>query len=86
LLTTGKVRLRFLHASAAELTPNEYKAFSNQAPDYRLCIVRVPLGAKTLQVFMYHDAKRRWIEEMGGLLRLKIKERMSARLSTIDAI
>ncbi len=55
---------------AVELTPNEYRAFTNPAhqASYRLCVVTQALTAPQLHIFFYVADKRQWLTEQGKAL------------------
>lgn len=67
---------------AVELTPNEYRAFTNPAyqSTYRLCVVTQALTAPRLHVFSYASDRQQWLDEHGQLL--TIEPITSARLSS----
>lgn len=65
-----------------QLTPNEYKAFSKRAPDYRLCIVTEALTDPRLSICAYNPANKAWmVEGSGKPSKIKIKRAVAAAIS-----
>ena len=64
-----------------ELTPNEYKAFSEKKEDYRLAVVVNALKQPKLSVCRYSSERKAWIveteDEADRLLEIKTKESAS---------
>lgn len=65
-----------------ELTPNEYRAFTNSAyqATYRLCVVTQALTTPQLHVFSYASDQQQWLDEHGQLL--TVEPIISARLAS----
>ena len=68
---------------SVELTPNEYKAFSKKAEDYRLAVVVDALRQPKLSVCRYSPEQKGWVVETDGEedRSLKIKTKESASIS-----
>ena len=66
---------------SVELTPNEYKAFSEKKEDYRLAVVVNALKQPKLSVCRYSSERKAWIveteDEADRLLEIKTKESAS---------
>lgn len=66
---------------SVELTPNEYKAFSDEKEDYRLAVVVDALKQPKLSICRYSPEQKAWIVETEGekdrLLEIKTKESAS---------
>ena len=85
--SSGKVLLRVEvkglsgTAFSAELTPNEYKAFSEKASDYRLAVVTSALESPLLSICRYSDEESRWVVEGKHGIPLEIQLKESASIS-----
>jgi hypothetical protein len=66
---------------AVELTPNEYRAFTNPThqASYRLCVVTEALTTPLLHVFSFAPDKQQWLDERNQIL--LIEQVIGARLS-----
>ena len=62
-----------------ELTPNEYKAFTDQAIDYRLAVVVNALETPSLSVCRYSNEQGAWIieDQEGRALEVQVKQSAS---------
>ncbi len=63
-----------------ELTPNEYAAFSEKQPNYRLCVVHSALTTPTLFICRYSFETGRWIVENAKDAKVEIKPKQSAAI------
>ncbi|HEY8096055.1 MAG TPA: DUF3883 domain-containing protein, partial [Methylobacter sp.] len=71
-------------AVTAELTPNEYRIFSENRLNYRLCVVTNSLAEPTLYVFHFNLPSQSWTNELSEDLEvLNIKQKVSASVSLI---
>lgn len=84
---SGKLKLRIevkgLSGSIvkAELTPNEYKAFSENSYTYRLCIVNDALSKPSLSTCYFNLASSEWaVEDHSKSRKVKITERIAASI------
>lgn len=68
---------------SVELTPNEYKAFTQQASDYRLAVVTNALGSPCLSICRYSDEQAAWLVEDNDGRALDIKVKQSASITCI---
>ena len=66
--------------AGVELTPNEYRAFSERSEEYRLCIVYHALNHPLLSTFAYSKESGRWEDDRGN--RLIIKPRVGAQVAS----
>lgn len=66
---------------SVELTPNEYKAFSEESDDYRLAVVVSALSDPTLKICRYSKEQGTWIVEGGADRGLGIETRQSASIT-----
>lgn len=64
-----------------ELTPNEYKVFTQQARDYRLAVVTNALGCPSLSICRYSDEQAAWLVEDNDGRALNIKVKQSASIT-----
>ena len=64
-----------------ELTPNEYKAFTDQAIDYRLAVVVNALETPSLSVCRYSNEQGAWIIEGQEGRALEVQVKQSASIS-----
>lgn len=87
--TSGKTMLRVEvkglsgPAFSIELTPNEYRAFSEQSEAYRLAVVTAALGNPILSVCRYSAEQKSWVVEgqMARSLEVQTKQSASVRCS-----
>lgn len=80
--TTLRVEVKGLsgRSFAIELTPNEYKAFSSSADDYRLAVVVSALNNPVLHVCRYSSERARWLVEGQEDRVLEVLEKKSAAI------
>lgn len=82
--TAGRIRLRIEVKGLSgtlpvgELTPNEFKAFSDESPSYRLAIVTNSLHAPHLIICRYSSEQQRWIVDGHRSSEVQIEPRSSA--------
>lgn len=63
-----------------ELTPNEYKAFSEQSDKYRLAVVTNTLESPNLYICRYSKEKQTWLINESEDVKLKIETKQSASI------
>lgn len=69
---------------SVELTPNEFKAFSQELDEYRLAVVTCALDKPALHVCRYSKEKASWVVDDQAGRTLKIEKKMSARIESIQ--
>ena len=52
------------NAVTTELTPNEFRVFSENRPNYRLCVVTCCLDRPKLYIFRFNLPSQRWTNEL----------------------
>lgn len=68
---------------SVELTPNEYKAFSRKADDYRLAVVLNALDNPRLLICRYSRGQKSWIVDGNGIKSLKVQTKKSASIRCV---
>ena len=83
--TILRVEVKGLSGSAfsVELTPNEFKAFAEQADAYRLAVVTNALESPELFICRYSKEQKRWIVDGKANKSLQIDTRQSASIKCI---
>ncbi|WP_081620922.1 DUF3883 domain-containing protein [Thioalkalivibrio sp. ALMg13-2] len=81
--TLLKIEVKGLSGDAfsVELTPNEFNAFSELSPSYRLAVVTNALSSPELYVCRYSKEKRGWVVDaaVDGTLEIEIKKSASIK-------
>ncbi len=83
--TTLRIEVKGLSAStfAVELTPNEYKAFSEQSDAYRLAVVINALDSPELFICRYSIEREGWVVDDKKNMSLQIETKQSASIKCI---
>ena len=83
--TVLRIEVKGLSGSAfyIELTPNEYRAFSEQSEAYRLAVVTSALGNPVLSVCRYSTEQKNWVVDghIAKFLKIQTKQSASVRCS-----
>lgn len=70
--------------AVAQLSPNEYLAFTDQSPSYRLAIVVNALTSPSLIICRYSTEEKRWIVDGDQNSEIIIKPRQSAEIRVLS--
>lgn len=83
--TTLRIEVKGLSAStfAIELTPNEYRAFSEQSDTYRLAVVINALDFPKLFICRYSNEQKMWVVNESTNKSLQIETKQSASVKCI---
>lgn len=83
--TLLRVEVKGLSGSAfsVELTPNEFKAFSEQADAYRLAVVTNALESPELFICRYSKEQKNWVVDGKANKSLQIETKQSASIKCI---
>lgn len=83
--TLLRIEVKGLSGSAfsIELTPNEFKAFAEQADAYRLAVVTNALESPRLFICRYSNEQKRWVVDGEVSKSIQIETRQSASVKCI---